>query len=177
MPARWGMASWDPGQYARFADERARPFHELVARIPTTAPVAVVDLGCGPGTLTATLATRYPDAAVLGIDSSPQMLAAAAPWPRRSCPSSSATSPGGARSAARSTSSSPTPPCSGSPTTRRCCRSSPRASTTAAPSRSRSRPAARSSTPTSWTPASPARAARRRCVSPPGTCGPSRRSV
>ncbi|MFC5003562.1 methyltransferase domain-containing protein [Dactylosporangium cerinum] len=73
------MASWDPGQYARFADERARPFHELVARIPTTAPVAVVDLGCGPGTLTATLATRYPDAAVLGIDSSPQMLAAAAP--------------------------------------------------------------------------------------------------
>ncbi|MDG6104782.1 methyltransferase domain-containing protein [Dactylosporangium aurantiacum] len=73
------MASWDPEQYARFADERARPFHELVARIPTTAPVAVVDLGCGPGTLTATLAARYPDAAVLGIDASPQMLAAAAP--------------------------------------------------------------------------------------------------
>jgi trans-aconitate 2-methyltransferase len=73
------MASWDPEQYARFADERARPFHELVARIPTTAPVAVVDLGCGPGTLTATLATRYPDAAVLGIDSSPAMLATAAP--------------------------------------------------------------------------------------------------
>lgn len=72
------MASWDPQQYARFADERARPFHELVARIPTTAPVAVVDLGCGPGTLTATLATRYPDAAVLGLDSSPTMLATAA---------------------------------------------------------------------------------------------------
>ncbi|MEV0135274.1 methyltransferase domain-containing protein [Dactylosporangium sp. NPDC050688] len=73
------MASWDPEQYARFADERSRPFHELVARIPTTTPVAVVDLGCGPGTLTATLAARYPDAAVLGIDASPQMLAAAAP--------------------------------------------------------------------------------------------------
>ena len=72
------MASWDPEQYSRFADERARPFHELVARIPTTSAVAVVDLGCGPGTLTATLASRYPDAAVLGIDSSPQMLARAA---------------------------------------------------------------------------------------------------
>jgi trans-aconitate 2-methyltransferase len=74
-----GMASWDPEQYARFAEERARPFHELVARIKTTAPVAVVDLGCGPGALTATLAERYPDAAVLGIDSSAEMLAKAAP--------------------------------------------------------------------------------------------------
>lgn len=73
------MASWDPEQYNRFAEERARPFHELVGRIRTTSPVAVVDLGCGPGTLTATLATRYPDAAVLGIDSSPEMLARAAP--------------------------------------------------------------------------------------------------
>lgn len=73
------MADWDPTQYHRFTDLRARPFHELVARIPTTSAVAVVDLGCGTGELTATLAERYPDAAVLGIDSSPDMLAAAAP--------------------------------------------------------------------------------------------------
>ncbi|MFB9185739.1 methyltransferase domain-containing protein [Dactylosporangium sucinum] len=72
------MSSWDPQQYRRFADERARPFHELVARIPTRSAVAVVDLGCGPGTMTATLAARYPDAAVLGVDSSPDMIAAAA---------------------------------------------------------------------------------------------------
>ncbi|MFG2036474.1 methyltransferase domain-containing protein [Dactylosporangium sp. NPDC048998] len=71
------MASWDPQQYNRFAEERARPFRELVARIPTTGAVAVVDLGCGPGTMTATLAERWPDAAILGIDSSPQMIAAA----------------------------------------------------------------------------------------------------
>jgi len=73
------MPSWDPQQYERFAAERARPFNELVARVPTTAAVAVVDLGCGPGTMTATLAARWPDAAVLGIDSSPAMIAAAAP--------------------------------------------------------------------------------------------------
>jgi trans-aconitate 2-methyltransferase len=73
------MTSWDPKQYNRFASERARPFRELVARIPTDAAVAVVDLGCGPGTMTATLAERWPDAAILGIDSSPDMIAAAGP--------------------------------------------------------------------------------------------------
>ncbi|GAA0719108.1 methyltransferase domain-containing protein [Dactylosporangium roseum] len=73
------MTSWDPEQYNRFADERARPFHELVARVPTKDAVAVVDLGCGPGTMTATLAARWPDAAVLGIDSSPAMISAAEP--------------------------------------------------------------------------------------------------
>lgn len=72
------MATWDPQQYNRFADERARPFRELIDRIPTTGAVAVVDVGCGPGTMTATLAERWPDAAVLGIDSSPDMIAAAA---------------------------------------------------------------------------------------------------
>ncbi len=70
--------TWDPGQYERFAAERARPFHELVARIPTAAEaVAVVDLGCGPGTMTATLAERWPSAAILGIDSSAEMIEAA----------------------------------------------------------------------------------------------------
>ncbi|MEV8514066.1 methyltransferase domain-containing protein [Dactylosporangium sp. NPDC051484] len=72
------MASWDPQQYNSFAEQRARPFRELVARIPTTGAVAVVDLGCGPGTMTASLAERWPDAAILGIDSSPRMIAAAA---------------------------------------------------------------------------------------------------
>ncbi|MDA8290317.1 MAG: methyltransferase domain-containing protein [Actinomycetota bacterium] len=63
---------WDPGQYARFATERARPFGDLVARVSTT-PARVVDLGCGPGTLTRGLADRWPDAVVTGIDSSEAM--------------------------------------------------------------------------------------------------------
>ncbi len=37
----------------------------------------MVDLGCGPGQLTATLADRWPDADVLGIDSSTEMVQAA----------------------------------------------------------------------------------------------------
>jgi trans-aconitate 2-methyltransferase len=69
---------WDPELYGRFSDERNRPFHELVARIGAAAPATVVDLGCGDGALTATLASRWPAASVLGVDSSESMLAEAA---------------------------------------------------------------------------------------------------
>ncbi|HLM04025.1 MAG TPA: trans-aconitate 2-methyltransferase [Blastococcus sp.] len=71
-------ASWDPATYLRFAGERARPFVELLARVGAEAPVEVVDLGCGEGTMTATLAQRWPGARVTGVDSSPEMLASAA---------------------------------------------------------------------------------------------------
>lgn len=73
------MPSWDPRQYGRYADERARPFADLVARIDVRAPGLVVDLGCGTGALTASLAERWPDAEVLGVDSSRAMLEQAAP--------------------------------------------------------------------------------------------------
>nr|WP_137293926.1 methyltransferase domain-containing protein [Nocardioides dongxiaopingii] len=69
--------TWDPERYLTHADERGRPFVELVARIGATDPADVVDLGCGPGNLTALLAERWPDAAVTGVDSSPEMVAAA----------------------------------------------------------------------------------------------------
>ncbi len=71
-------AAWDPAGYLRFAGERARPFADLVARIAAETPETVVDLGCGEGSLTASLAHRWPGARVTGIDSSPEMLAAAA---------------------------------------------------------------------------------------------------
>lgn len=69
---------WDPTTYLRYGDERARPFHDLLARVPTTRPRAVVDLGCGPGTLTTTLAERWPDSRVTGIDAAPEMIDRAA---------------------------------------------------------------------------------------------------
>jgi len=72
---------WDPAQYLRFGDERSRPFFELTARIAAEAPSAVVDLGCGPGTLTAALARRWPDAEVRGIDSSAEMIETAQALP------------------------------------------------------------------------------------------------
>lgn len=68
---------WDAGQYLRFGGERARPFFDLVAQIGATSPRRVVDLGCGPGNLTAALAQRWPAATVTGLDSSPEMIDAA----------------------------------------------------------------------------------------------------
>jgi trans-aconitate 2-methyltransferase len=68
---------WDPAQYLRFGDERSRPFFDLVARIGAEHPRRVADLGCGPGQLTATLAARWPEAEIRGIDSSAEMIAAA----------------------------------------------------------------------------------------------------
>ena len=65
---------WDPARYVQFGDYRDRPFFDLTARVQADAPRRVVDLGCGPGNLTATLAARWPGAAVEGLDSSAQML-------------------------------------------------------------------------------------------------------
>jgi trans-aconitate 2-methyltransferase len=70
--------AWDPATYLRFAGERARPFAELLSRVGAESPRTVVDLGCGDGSVTATLAQRWPEARVLGVDSSPSMLTAAA---------------------------------------------------------------------------------------------------
>ncbi|KUM38007.1 trans-aconitate 2-methyltransferase [Arthrobacter sp. EpRS71] len=65
---------WDPSKYVEFGNHRDRPFHDLVARVGSVRPGKVVDLGCGPGNLTATLAGRWPEARVVGIDSSAEML-------------------------------------------------------------------------------------------------------
>ncbi|GGS41259.1 trans-aconitate 2-methyltransferase [Actinokineospora fastidiosa] len=68
---------WNPADYLAFGDQRGRPFYDLVARVAAAHPRSVVDLGCGPGTLTATLSHRWPGARIAGIDSSPEMVAAA----------------------------------------------------------------------------------------------------
>jgi trans-aconitate 2-methyltransferase len=65
---------WDPTTYLQFADERSRPFFDLLSQVRADEPSRVVDLGCGPGQLTASLADRWPSANVLGIDSSPEMI-------------------------------------------------------------------------------------------------------
>src|SRR5579864_6920548 len=71
------MPTWDAEQYLRFNDQRTRPCRELAGRIAATNPGRVIDLGCGPGNSTAVLAERWPQAELTGLDSSPQMIAAA----------------------------------------------------------------------------------------------------
>jgi trans-aconitate 2-methyltransferase len=65
---------WDPVTYLEFADERSRPFVDLLSRLHAPEPKVVVDLGCGPGQLTASLADRWPNAQIVGLDSSPEMI-------------------------------------------------------------------------------------------------------
>ncbi|HEU4425762.1 MAG TPA: trans-aconitate 2-methyltransferase [Pilimelia sp.] len=65
---------WDPAVYLRYGDERSRPFVDLVSRVGAESPRAVVDLGCGPGTLTETLTNRWPGTRITGLDSSVEMI-------------------------------------------------------------------------------------------------------
>lgn len=70
--------TWDALTYERYVDERARPFRDLLARVGATSPAQVVDLGCGTGSGLAMTATRWPSARLVGVDSSADMLVAAA---------------------------------------------------------------------------------------------------
>ena len=71
--ARAGF-SWQPERYLEFAAERTRPAADLLARVPLAAPGRVADLGCGPGNSTALLRARWPEAEILGLDSSEEMI-------------------------------------------------------------------------------------------------------
>ena len=66
--------SWDPTRYTRFSDHRLRPALELLDRVPLGAPKLIYDLGCGTGNVTQLIAQRWPDATVIGVDNSPEML-------------------------------------------------------------------------------------------------------
>lgn len=68
------MATWDPAQYEQFSDLRNRPFFDLTDRISVESPASVADLGCGNGPLTLALADRWPQAHIVGLDSSASML-------------------------------------------------------------------------------------------------------
>jgi trans-aconitate 2-methyltransferase len=68
------VTTWDPQQYAQFWDQRRRPALDLIARLRVD-PQRVLDLGCGPGTVTTLLADRWPAARIVGVDSSTAMLA------------------------------------------------------------------------------------------------------
>jgi trans-aconitate 2-methyltransferase len=70
------VPQWSPQTYLAFADERSRPFVDLLARVPGEHR-SIVDLGCGPGHLTALMRSRWPSAEVVGVDSSPEMIARA----------------------------------------------------------------------------------------------------
>lgn len=71
------MGDWNAALYLTFERDRTRPSIEMLARVSHETPKRILDLGCGPGNSTELLARRYPDAEILGLDSSPDMLSKA----------------------------------------------------------------------------------------------------
>jgi len=73
--------TWDANLYLKFADHRMRPALDLMGRLDPANGArpghAVYDLGCGAGNISRILAERFPEAPVIGIDSSEEMLAKA----------------------------------------------------------------------------------------------------
>lgn len=71
------MHKWDADQYLKFKQERTQPALDLINRLGQESPATVLDVGCGPGNSTQALAIRFPQADILGIDSSEAMITAA----------------------------------------------------------------------------------------------------
>jgi trans-aconitate 2-methyltransferase len=69
--------TWSPDQYLAFENERSRPSADLLNALPRGGAKLAVDLGCGPGNSTELLAAHFPEAEIVGVDSSEDMLAAA----------------------------------------------------------------------------------------------------
>ncbi len=68
------MADWDSDLYLRYQIERDRPIMDLIHSIGMELPARIIDIGCGPGNSTSLLKARWPDAEVMGIDTSPSMV-------------------------------------------------------------------------------------------------------
>lgn len=68
---------WDSDLYLQFKAERTQPSRDLARRIPLERPSKALDVGCGPGNSSRVLADVFPGLRIMGIDSSPEMIAAA----------------------------------------------------------------------------------------------------
>lgn len=68
------MSDWNPEKYLIFQKQRTQPAIDLAHRIRDCGADTVVDIGCGPGNSTTVLKQMFPDAKLLGIDTSESMI-------------------------------------------------------------------------------------------------------
>ena len=68
---------WISDAYLRSSMPRTQGVLDLLGRVRHPGPRLIADLGCGPGNNTELIAQRWPEALVIGVDSSSDMIAAA----------------------------------------------------------------------------------------------------
>jgi trans-aconitate methyltransferase len=66
---------WNPEDYAKNSDAQLKWARELRQNLNLQGNESVLDVGCGDGKITADFATTLPKGRVIGIDSSPEMIA------------------------------------------------------------------------------------------------------
>lgn len=76
MHAAARIAGWEAqqDQFMPDREERFQLMFEVVALLAGEEPMTVLDLGCGPGSLSARLLRRFPSARVVGVDLDPVLL-------------------------------------------------------------------------------------------------------
>lgn len=65
---------WDSETYLKFEKERTQPAIDLVRRVEGRTVSSALDVGCGPGNSSAVIKSVFPDADILGIDFSADMI-------------------------------------------------------------------------------------------------------
>ena len=68
------MSDWNPNKYLLFKNQRTQPAIDLAKRVEKYNPKAIADIGCGPGNSTAVLREVFPNADIIDIDSSQNMI-------------------------------------------------------------------------------------------------------
>ena len=69
------MTEWDAVRYARISGLQQAMAAEVLSLLDLEKRKRVLDVGCGNGKVTAEIASRTPQAAVMGVDSSEEMIA------------------------------------------------------------------------------------------------------
>ena len=71
------VPDWNTELYLLNEGERNKPIFDLLSHVPVREPGRVLDIGCGPGNSTGMLKRAFPEAELIGIDNSPNMIAKA----------------------------------------------------------------------------------------------------
>ena len=66
--------TWDSEKYLKFEKERTQPAIDLVRRVEGRNVSSVLDVGCGPGNSSVVIKKIFPNADILGIDFSADMI-------------------------------------------------------------------------------------------------------